>query len=168
MIDAGQQWMQSADCKDALLAALPHEDALDHIFSCEIDRPLQDWILSAHSPKILVADVEEMDKALVFDLRSKASVMRPKASNVFCGWVCHSVFSGCKYFQEIFMKGLLCGGWSRVVGQRQVLLNCGYGRLRSENAISCLHHKSYLDSQSIIHQFILLNEVPLQLAQEAE
>ena len=106
VIDAGQDWIHDLD------DPVPREDVLDHIFSCEIDHPLQDWILSAHGPKVLVPDMDEMDKVLVFDVRSKASVVRPKASNIFCGWVCHTVFSGRKYLWEIFVKGLVCGGWT--------------------------------------------------------
>ena len=93
IMTAGQQWMQASS--DPLLAPEPFDDCLKHIYSCEISPPLQEWILGGHSPGVLVADLDEMQKSPVFDIKSSASVMRPKATNVFCGWVCHSVISGC-------------------------------------------------------------------------
>lgn len=64
---------------------------LDHLFSCENSKPIQEWIMSAHAPSALIENIEDMNRSLVDDLVTLSSVVRPAASFVFCGWVCHDV-----------------------------------------------------------------------------
>ena len=89
----GQKWMLSQQSEDVSIAAQSDQDfnqPCKHIFSCEIASPFQDWILSAHNPQVLVADLEDMHKTTVFDLRTKTQIITPKVTAVFCGWVCHT------------------------------------------------------------------------------
>lgn len=90
----GQQWAKQRLSKDKVVTSLPCSDVVSHVFSCEIGKQLQTWIMKAHSPKMLVGDIKEMEKGMVMDCVSQSYTSRPSATAVFCGWVCHDATLG--------------------------------------------------------------------------
>lgn len=106
----GQKWVQKeGKCENGKAKV---NNPVKHKFSCELSRPLQSWILSAHDPDILVSNVDDMDKQLVHDVKSSSAVVRPRVTGVFCGWVCHSVLLSCSQ--------ALCQTWH----EQSCTLNC--------------------------------------------
>ena len=100
-----QKWLPTDGLEDGPCAKSRSgaHQPVQHMFSCELSRPLQDWILSAHSPTVLVPDICTMDKKLVYDVKTSQHVVKPDVRAVFCGWVCHNVFPGCTCMRFLCM-----------------------------------------------------------------
>jgi len=81
IFQVGQEWATGASTSS--------ETATSHVFSCELAKPLQSWILASQKPQLLIADISEMSEAVVTDLVSEKLAARPNCTAAFCGWVCH-------------------------------------------------------------------------------
>lgn len=69
--------------------------AIDHLFSCDNARSMQNWILKSHSPGLLVADIKDVAESMtVLDEKTKNILPLPYPTALMAGWVCHDTMLG--------------------------------------------------------------------------
>ena len=101
LFEVGQQWaLHRGGKQEAEGMETPNRPVL-HAFSCEVAPPVQKWIQLAHDPQLLVSCISEMGNSMVRNVLDGNYVPRPKATAVFCGWVCHQAWLGstCHFFK---------------------------------------------------------------------